>query len=106
MSGLQIFNAHPRLYWGKYGANTDRAVLDITQRDSSDGQALGVVRISNYELPTTGFLGVSRDGLVIQSSEPSPAGDDSELPGPRHGSTLAFFLRMATRIQQCFVFCD
>ena len=26
-SGLQIFNAHPRLYWGKYGADTDRAVL-------------------------------------------------------------------------------
>jgi thiosulfate reductase cytochrome b subunit len=61
MSGLQIFNAHPRLYWGKYGANADRAVLDITQGDSSDGQALGVVRIGNHELPTTGFLGVSRD---------------------------------------------
>jgi len=25
MSGLQIFNAHPRLYWGKYGANSDPA---------------------------------------------------------------------------------
>ena len=23
MSGLNIFNAHPRLYWGKYGANYD-----------------------------------------------------------------------------------
>lgn len=23
MSGLMIFNAHPRLYWGKYGANPD-----------------------------------------------------------------------------------
>ena len=23
-SGLQIFNAHPRLYWGQYGANLDR----------------------------------------------------------------------------------
>jgi Ni,Fe-hydrogenase I cytochrome b subunit len=21
MSGLMIFNAHPRLYWGQYGAN-------------------------------------------------------------------------------------
>lgn len=26
-SGLQIFNAHPRLYWGKYGANYDPAAL-------------------------------------------------------------------------------
>ena len=24
MSGLMIFNAHPRLYWGEYGANPDR----------------------------------------------------------------------------------
>jgi Ni/Fe-hydrogenase b-type cytochrome subunit len=27
MSGLMIFNAHPRLYWGEYGANPDRAWL-------------------------------------------------------------------------------
>jgi Ni/Fe-hydrogenase b-type cytochrome subunit len=27
MSGLGIFNAHPRLYWGQYGANYDRAWL-------------------------------------------------------------------------------
>ncbi|HKX22484.1 MAG TPA: cytochrome b/b6 domain-containing protein [Rhizorhapis sp.] len=27
MSGLGIFNAHPRLYWGQYGANFDRAWL-------------------------------------------------------------------------------
>jgi Ni/Fe-hydrogenase b-type cytochrome subunit len=26
-SGLMIFNAHPRLYWGQYGANFDRAWL-------------------------------------------------------------------------------
>jgi thiosulfate reductase cytochrome b subunit len=29
MSGLQIFNAHPRLYWGEYGANTDTAFIQI-----------------------------------------------------------------------------
>jgi hypothetical protein len=29
MSGLQIFNAHPRLYWGEYGANTDTALIQI-----------------------------------------------------------------------------
>ena len=29
MSGLQIFNAHPRLYWGAYGANTDAAFIQI-----------------------------------------------------------------------------
>jgi thiosulfate reductase cytochrome b subunit len=29
MSGLQIFNAHPRLYWGEYGANMDPAFIQI-----------------------------------------------------------------------------
>ena len=29
MSGLMILNAHPRLYWGEYGANFDRAWLEL-----------------------------------------------------------------------------
>jgi thiosulfate reductase cytochrome b subunit len=28
-SGLMIFNAHPRLYWGQYGANFDAAWLTL-----------------------------------------------------------------------------
>ncbi|MET0361497.1 MAG: cytochrome b/b6 domain-containing protein [Sphingobium sp.] len=28
-SGLGIFNAHPRLYWGNYGANFDHAWLEL-----------------------------------------------------------------------------
>jgi thiosulfate reductase cytochrome b subunit len=62
MSGLQIFNAHPRLYWGQYGANTDHAALAVTETDSAKGKPLGILRIGRYEIPTTGFLGVSRDG--------------------------------------------
>lgn len=30
-SGLMIFNAHPRLYWGHYGANYDHAWLELPQ---------------------------------------------------------------------------
>jgi thiosulfate reductase cytochrome b subunit len=33
MSGLMIFNAHPRLYWGHYGANPDKAWLQIGEMD-------------------------------------------------------------------------
>jgi thiosulfate reductase cytochrome b subunit len=33
MSGLMIFNAHPRLYWGEYGANPDVAWLAIGSMD-------------------------------------------------------------------------
>ena len=29
MSGMMIFNAHPRLYWGHYGANFDPAWLEL-----------------------------------------------------------------------------
>ena len=35
MSGLMIFNAHPRLYWGKYGANPDYAWLQIGAQDDT-----------------------------------------------------------------------
>jgi len=31
MSGLMISNAHPRLYWGQFGANLDTPWLDLTQ---------------------------------------------------------------------------
>ena len=33
-SGLMILNAHPRLYWGRYGANADRAWLEFPERFS------------------------------------------------------------------------
>ena len=32
MSGLMILNAHPRLYWGQYGANFDHAWIDFGPR--------------------------------------------------------------------------
>ena len=73
MSGLQIFNAHPRLYWGQYGANTDPAVMEITARESSNGQPLGVVRFGRHEIPTTGFMGISNDGAGNPSARGFPS---------------------------------
>jgi Ni/Fe-hydrogenase b-type cytochrome subunit len=32
MSGLMILNAHPRLYWGEYGANFDHAWIEFGSR--------------------------------------------------------------------------
>ena len=37
-SGLGIFNAHPRLYWGAYGANFDPADWDFGPRFDTDGE--------------------------------------------------------------------
>ena len=37
MSGLMILNAHPRLYWGEYGANADHAWLELAKGEAEHG---------------------------------------------------------------------
>lgn len=60
-SGLQIFNAHPALYWGQYGADDDPSF--ISMEAEQEGNALkGVTRIGGLTLDTTGILGVSNVG--------------------------------------------
>lgn len=54
MSGATIFNAHPRLYWGAYGANYDDPWLVIGRH----GQQ-GYLYLAGLEIPTTGFLGLT-----------------------------------------------
>ena len=74
MSGLMIFNAHPRLYWGRYGANFDHAWLEIGAQG-----ARGVLRIGPVTIPTTGLLGAwtGADGTVQHYAFPTWA----TLPG-------------------------
>lgn len=55
-SGLMIFNAHPRLYWGSYGANYDPAWFEIGSTVTR-----GYLRLGGAELTTTGVLGRWRD---------------------------------------------
>jgi thiosulfate reductase cytochrome b subunit len=61
MSGLQIFNAHPSLYWGQYGADADPSWLSIEAVEDGDATR-GVLRIGNLSIATTGVLGVSGTG--------------------------------------------
>tara|TARA_R110000824_G_scaffold18426_5_gene73041 strand:- start:458 stop:1270 length:813 start_codon:yes stop_codon:yes gene_type:complete len=56
MSGLTIFNAHPRLYWGEYGANNDHAWMAVGSSDS-----MGYLRLGELRIETTGFLGNWQD---------------------------------------------
>jgi thiosulfate reductase cytochrome b subunit len=64
MSGLMIFNAHPRLYWGEYGANFDTAWLQIGTTGQSNhlggDHMRGMVAIGHHSFDTTGWLGLSR----------------------------------------------
>ena len=61
MSGLQIFMAHPALYWGQFGAETDRPTFEIGANESGDGPQVGFARIGSATFETTGILGVSRN---------------------------------------------
>ncbi len=56
MSGLMIFNAHPRLYWGQYGANYETPWFEIGHNAANTH---GMVMIGKYMFDTTGVLGLS-----------------------------------------------
>ena len=58
-SGLNIFNAHPRLYWGQYGADADKPFFSINTVDR-DGGTYGVTQLGPWHFDTTGFLGWSK----------------------------------------------
>jgi thiosulfate reductase cytochrome b subunit len=60
LSGLQIFNAHPQLYWGQKGADFDKPFVEMTATHRGTGQLRGVVRIAGAQIDTTGVFGLSR----------------------------------------------
>lgn len=71
LSGLQIFNAYPRLHWGQYGADADRAFIEIGASEG-DRTPRGYLRIASVSVPTTGVLGVSKvDGKWSQRAFPA-----------------------------------
>jgi thiosulfate reductase cytochrome b subunit len=71
LSGLQIFNAWPSLYWGQTGADGDRAFLSIAA-SRAGGQLRGYVHAGRAAIPTTGVLGVSNvDGQPAERAFPA-----------------------------------
>jgi thiosulfate reductase cytochrome b subunit len=61
MTGLQIFNAHPALYWGESSYAGRPPWLEIGARQDAQGRAVGYTRVLGREFATTGVLGVSTD---------------------------------------------
>ena len=59
MSGLQIFNAHPALYWGKL-SDFAHPVLSMTAEQHGNAYR-GVTTVLGERFDTTGVLGVSPD---------------------------------------------
>ena len=58
MSGLQIFNAHPALYWGDR-SDHDQPLLSIRPMKTESGEMRGITTILGYKFDTTGVLGYS-----------------------------------------------
>jgi thiosulfate reductase cytochrome b subunit len=79
MSGLNIFNAHTALYWGKT-SQFDQPILLLGTYYNDDGAVTrGVTTIFGHQFTTTGLLGASmEDGALTGRGFPSWA----TLPGP------------------------
>lgn len=58
MSGLQIFNAHPALYWGQTSTFA-RPWVAMDAHETPAGEFKGVTRIGGARFDTTGVLGFS-----------------------------------------------
>jgi thiosulfate reductase cytochrome b subunit len=71
-SGLNIFSAHPALYWGKSSYTGRGPAFEITARESNDG-VIGLTRFLGREWVTTGVMGASAgpDGDVVERTFPS-----------------------------------
>ncbi len=94
MSGLQIFNAHPALYWGAV-STFDTPALAITSEESG-GANRGVVYLGERKFDTTGVLGLSMDrGVETERAFPSwitlPSSQDLAT-GRRWHFLFAWFL--------------
>ena len=79
MSGLQIFNAHPALYWSEDSRESTK-VLEITRKQVGS-QWRGITRVGPFEFDTDGVLGNSRGADGVAEARAFPAW--STIPGPR-----------------------
>ena len=57
MSGLQIFNAHPALYWGAKSTFADPWVAMVAAERG--GTPIGLTKVGSLQVETTGLLGLT-----------------------------------------------
>ena len=79
MSGLQIFNAHPALYWGA-SSHFSRPILSMGAMEDNQGHSWGVTTVGSHTFVTTGVFGWSKgsDGTYVERGFPAWA----TLPSP------------------------
>jgi thiosulfate reductase cytochrome b subunit len=81
MSGLQIFNAHPTLNWGKSSYTGQPALLEFDAVAGDSDKLIGETRVFGRVFVTTGVFGASADadGKLEDRAFPSWI----TLPGPQ-----------------------
>jgi len=100
LSGFQIFNAHPALYWNN-ASDFDRPFFQIGATETDEQQAVGVIQLGNLRFKTTGFFGVVKDsdGQVQARAFPGwltiPSNQDL-ASGRRWHFFFAWFLVVST----------
>jgi thiosulfate reductase cytochrome b subunit len=81
MSGLQVFNAHPALYWGNI-STFDKPALSMTAKTGPDGKLRGQTQVGSLRFDTTGVFGVSKNMAGEDSRRGFPMW--ATIPGPRN----------------------
>jgi thiosulfate reductase cytochrome b subunit len=81
LSGLQIFNAHPALYWGN-DSDFDAPALSLTARAGQDGQLRGQTQVGDFRVDTTGVFGVSKNTKGVDSRRGFPSW--ATIPGSKN----------------------
>jgi thiosulfate reductase cytochrome b subunit len=73
LSGLNIFSAHPALYWGKSSYTGRGPFFEITAKENANGDLVGVTRLFGHNFTTTGVLGASAgdEGDLVPRAFPS-----------------------------------
>jgi len=70
MSGLQIFNAHPALYWGQASVFAEPWLS--MKKVEAGGMPKGITTLGDYQFDTTGLFGWSgKEGMREQRGFPS-----------------------------------
>ncbi len=94
MSGLQIFNAHPALYWGNL-SDFDHPILALTSEQPANGSPKGITTLFGHRIETTGVLGLSRDSdwAVLGAGLPV-LGHAAQRPITGGGPAVALLLRL------------
>ena len=93
-SGLNIFNAHPHLYWGMWGSDVDGHPFFSIDATGAGKAVRGMTTIGPLHLDTTGFLGWSKTGGAYAARGWPELADDPRQPGSRRRATLALLLRL------------